>query len=192
MEKDILYNEQKINIFKDLKETINRIKKEDKSCKSKLEILLCYRGLHAVFLYRLAHKFYKLKLFLLARIISTLSAILTGIDIHPGACIGKRLFIDHGIGTVIGETSIIGNDCLIYHNVTLGAKGTEYKFKRHPIVMNNVMIGSGSKILGRIIIGNNVKIGANTVVTKNISDNKTVIKQNKIIKNKNIGKHYQL
>lgn len=196
MEKSITYKDyitkEKISIFKDISETINRIKNEDKACKSKLEILMCYRGLHAVFLYRIAHKFYKVRMYLIARIISTISAFLTGIDIHPGAVIGRRLFIDHGTGTIIGETAIIGDDCLIYHGVTLGATGNENNFNRHPIIMNKVMIGSGAKILGRIIIGNNVKIGANAIITKNIPDNKTVIKYNKIIRNKNIGKDYHL
>lgn len=175
-----------INIIIDIFETIKRIKREDKSAKSLLEIIICYQGLHALIFYRLAHAFYQIKLFLIARIISSLAKLLTGIEIHPGAKIGKRLFIDHGFGTVIGETTEIGDNCLIYHQVTLGATGNERSFKRHPIIKNNVMIGSGAKVLGPIIIEDNVKIGANAIITKNIAANRTVVGFNEIknIKNK--------
>lgn len=173
---------KRINLITDLIETINRIKKHDKSAKSSLEILFCYQGVHAMILYRIAHFFYKIKFYFIARLISSISKLLTGIEIHPGATIGRRLFIDHGSGTVIGETTTIGDDCLIFHQVTLGATGNETTFKRHPTLGNNVMVGSGSKVLGPITIEDNVKIGANAIVTKDIKNNCTVVKFNKIIK----------
>ena len=114
------------------------------------------------------------KLYFLARLLSQIARVLTGIEIHPGAKIGRRLFIDHGMGIVIGETATIGNDCTIYHGVTLGGTGKD-KYKRHPDIGNNVMVGCGAKVLGPIKIGNNVKIGANTVVLKNVDSNKTVV-----------------
>ena len=171
-------------IILDILDTIKTIKKKDPSCKNYFEIIFFSQGLHALILHRLAHFFYNLKLYFLAKLISTISKFLTGIEIHPGAKIGKRFVIDHGIGIVIGETAIIGNDCLIYHQATLGTTGNEKEFKRHPTIGNNVMIGSGAKILGNITIGNNVKIGANAVITKNIPNNTTIIEFNKIIKNK--------
>ena len=115
------------------------------------------------------------KLYFIARLISQISRHITGIEIHPGATIGKRLLIDHGIGVVIGETATIGDDCTIYHNSTLGGTGKD-KYKRHPDIGNNVMVGSGAKVLGPIKIGNNVKIGANSVVLKNVPDNVTVVR----------------
>ena len=121
----------------------------------------------------------------MARLVSQIGRFFTGIEIHPGAKIGKRLFIDHGMGIVIGETTTIGNDCTIYHGVTLGGTGKD-KYKRHPDLGNNVMVGAGAKVLGPIKIGNNVKIGANSTVLKNIPDNVTVVECNRIIyKNKN-------
>lgn len=169
---------------RDIYNTIIRIKKNDTAAKSIIEIIFCYQGLHALIFYKISHLFYKIKLYFIARLISSIGKFLTGIEIHPGAKIGKRLFIDHGYGVVIGETAIIGDDCLIYHQVTLGGTGNEKAFKRHPTIGNNVMLGAGSKILGNIKIGNNVKIGANAVVTKDIEDNKTVIEFNKMISNK--------
>ena len=124
--------------------------------------------------HRIAHFLYINKLFFLARFVSQLGRHFTGIEIHPGAQIGRRLFIDHGMGIVIGETTTIGNDCTIYHSVTLGGTGKDKK-KRHPDIGNNVMIGTGAKVLGPIKIGSNVKIGANAVVIKNIPDNSTVV-----------------
>ena len=124
--------------------------------------------------YRIAHFFYNIKCFFIARLISQLGRSFTGIEIHPGAQIGKRLFIDHGMGIVIGETAEIGDDCTIYHQVTLGGTGKD-KFKRHPTVGNNVMIGAGAKLLGPIKIGNNVKIGAGAVVLKSTEDDVTVV-----------------
>ena len=131
-------------------------------------------GFHILVFYRIAHFFYNIKFFFIARLISQLGRGFTGIEIHPGAKIGKRLFIDHGMGIVIGETAEIGDDCIIYHQATLGGTGKD-KNKRHPTIGNNVMVGAGAKVLGPIIIGNNVKIGAGAVVLKNVEDNSTVV-----------------
>lgn len=150
------------------------IKKKDPAAKNILEVILLYPGFHALVFHRIAHFFYRLKLFFLARLISQFSRFITGIEIHPGAKIGKRLFIDHGMGIVIGETSTIGDDCTIYHNSTLGGTGKD-KYKRHPDLGNNVMVGSGAKILGPIKIGDNSKIGANCVVLKDVPDNSTIV-----------------
>ena len=176
---------KKIGIFRgiiDCFATVKKIRKNDQAAKSILEIIFCYQGLHALFFYRIAHALYNIKFYFLARLISNIARIITGIEIHPGAKIGRRLFIDHGTGTVIGETAEIGDDCLIYHQVTLGATGNETNFKRHPTIGDNVMIGSGAKVMGAITIGNNTKIGANAIVTKNIKNNCTVVEVNKIIK----------
>lgn len=124
--------------------------------------------------YRIAHFLYTKKLFFGARLISQIGRSFTGIEIHPGAKIGKRLFIDHGMGIVIGETAEIGNDCTIYHQATLGGTGKD-RYKRHPTIGNNVMVGAGAKLLGPIKIGNNVKIGAGAVVLKSTEDNVTVV-----------------
>lgn len=148
-------------------------KKYDPSAKSLLEVLICYPGPKAVLLHRIAHFFYSIQLFLIARLVSEISRLLTGIEIHPGAKIGQRLVIDHGMGVVIGETAIIGDDCLIYHGSTLGGVNRN-PVKRHPTVGNRVVIGAGAKILGDITIGDEVLIGANSVVTKNVSTGVTV------------------
>lgn len=131
-----------INLYEDAK----NIKEKDPACKNILEVILLYQGFHILVFYRVAHFFYKIKLFFIAMVISQIARFLTGIEIHPGAKIGKRLFIDHGMGIVIGETASVGNDCIIYHGVTLGGTGKD-KYKRHPDIGNNVMIGSGAKIL---------------------------------------------
>lgn len=148
-------------------EDIKTVLKLDPAARNWLEVILTYPGIHAIWGYRIAHFFWRVKLKLVARIYSNWIRSLTGIEIHPAASIGRRLFIDHGMGVVIGATSIIGDDVTIYHGVTLGARTTE-KGKRHPTIGNNVVIGSGSKILGNINIGDGVKIAANQVVTKNI------------------------
>ncbi|MCM8781952.1 MAG: serine O-acetyltransferase [Candidatus Omnitrophica bacterium] len=148
--------------------------KKDPAAKSFLEILLLYQGLHAIVSHRVAHFFYNMHLFLLARLISQVSRFMTGIEIHPGARIGKGLFIDHGMGVVIGETAVIGDNVLLYQGVTLGGTGLE-KGKRHPTVGNNVVIGGGAKILGNITIGDNSYIGANAVVIKDVPPNSTVV-----------------
>lgn len=150
------------------------IAEKDPACRNLLEVVLLYPGFHALLFYRIAHLFQKMHWKFVARLISQLARWLTGIEIHPGATIGKRLFIDHGMGIVIGETSSIGDNCTIYHGVTLGGTGKD-KYKRHPDLGNNVSVGCGAKILGPIKIGNNVKIGANAVVLKEVPDNSTVV-----------------
>lgn len=139
-----------------------------------LEVLLCYPGLHAIVMYRVAHWLHSLKVPFIPRFISHLARWLTGIEIHPGAKIGRRVFIDHGMGVVIGETTIIGNDVLIYQGVTLGGTGKETG-KRHPTLGDNVIVGAGAKILGNIEIGSNVRIGAGSVVLKNVPPDCTVV-----------------
>lgn len=147
---------------------------KDPACKSIIYIILLYPGFHALLAYRIAHILQNIHLFFVARFISQITRFFTGIEIHPAAKIGKRLFIDHGMGIVIGETAKIGDNCTIYHGVTLGGTGKD-KFKRHPTLKNNVVVGCGSKILGNITIGENVKIGANSVVLKDVEDNSTVV-----------------
>ncbi len=159
-------------MFKLLNYNINRVLETDPAAKSKLEVFLLYPHINALIHYRIAHFFYNHKMFLIARLVSQLGRFWTNIEIHPGATIGKGLIIDHGSGCVIGETAIIGDDCLLYHGVTLGGTGKE-NGKRHPTLMNNVMVGCNASVLGNIVIGNNVKIGANSVVTKDIEDNMT-------------------
>ena len=160
--------------IKSLYEDAKNIVQKDPACRNIFEAIILYPGFHAIFFHRIAHFLYNKKLFFLARLISQIARFITGIEIHPGATIGKRLLIDHGMGIVIGETTTIGDDCTIYHNSTLGGTGKD-KNKRHPDIGNNVMIGTGAKILGPIKIGNNVKIGANSVVLKNVADNVTVV-----------------
>ncbi len=149
------------------------IKTRDPSIRSRLD-LLTYPGVIAIFNHRIAHALYTIHMKVLARILSQISRFITQIEIHPGAKIGKNLLIDHGTGVVIGETSIVGNNCTIYQGVTLGGTGKE-KGKRHPTIKDNVMIGAGAKILGNITIGNDVKIGANCVVLDDIPDGTTVV-----------------
>ncbi len=161
-------------MFKRLKKDIQVIFERDPAAKSVLEVVLTYSGLHAIIMYRIAHWFYNRKLFLIARIISQFARFLTGIEIHPGAKIGEGLFIDHGTGVVIGETTEIGDNVTIYQGVTLGGTGKE-KGKRHPTIGNNVVISSGAKVLGSITVGDNVKIGAGSVVLKPVPPNCTVV-----------------
>ncbi len=155
-------------------DTAKAIQKRDPAAKSLIEVILLYPGYHAILFHRVAHLLYKAHLYFLARLISQISRTLTGIEIHPGAQIGKRLFIDHGMGVVIGETAVIGDDCLIYHQVTLGGMSAKDE-KRHPTLGNNVMVGTGAKVLGNIHIGDNVKIGANCIVVKDVEAGKTII-----------------
>lgn len=157
-----------------LSDEIKNIQKKDPAAGSWLEVLLCYPGLHAMLFHKLAHFLYELKLPVMPRLISHVSRWLTGIEIHPGAEIGKRVFIDHGKGVVIGETSIIGSDVVIYQGVTLGGTSTK-KVKRHPTLGNNIVVGCGAKILGNITIGDNCQIGANSVVIKDVPANSTVV-----------------
>lgn len=153
---------------------IQAARAKDPAAKGFLEVALLYQGLHALVSHRLAHFFHEIHLFFLARLVSQISRHFTGIEIHPGAKIGNSLFIDHGMGVVIGETSVIGNNVLLYQGVTLGGTGIE-KGKRHPTVGDNVVIGAGAKILGNITIGDNSYIGANAVVVKDVPPNSTVV-----------------
>ena len=163
-----------MKIFKLIKQEINTIKAKDPAARSTLEIVLLYQGFHALILHRLAHKLYKMKVPFLPRFISQISRFLTGIEIHPGAAIGKNFFIDHGMGVVIGETSIIGDNCLVYQGVTLGGTGKE-KGKRHPTIGNNVTLGAGAILLGDISIGDNSNVGAGSVVIKSAKENSTLV-----------------
>lgn len=161
-------------MFSTLKEDIKTVFERDPAARSVLEVLTCYPGFHAVIIHRFTHRLWRWKLKLVARLISHLGRFLTGIEIHPGAKIGRRFFIDHGMGVVIGETAEIGDDVTIYHGVTLG--GTSWKKeKRHPTIGNNVVIGAGAKILGPFTIGENSMIGAGSVVVKPIPSHSTVV-----------------
>ncbi len=161
-------------LVKTIKQEVRLVKHRDPAARSSAEILLTYSGLHAVLIYRLSHKIYLSGYRTTARVISQLGKFLTGVEIHPGATIGKGLFIDHGAGVVIGETTVIGNNCLLYQGVTLGGNGKD-KGKRHPTLGNNVMVGCGAKVLGPFTIGDNVKIAANAVVLNEIPPNCTAV-----------------
>ena len=161
-------------MFDKIKADIQSIKDRDPAARNTFEIILTYTGLHALIFYRISHKFYTMKCYTLARIVSQLGRFWTGIEIHPGAKIGKGLFIDHGMGVVIGETAEIGDNCLIYQGVTLGGTGKE-KGKRHPTLGNNVMVGAGARILGPFKVGDNAKIAANAVVLEEIPPNSTAV-----------------
>ena len=159
-----------MKIIEDIQSVFDR----DPAARNMFEIITCYSGVQAVIIYRLTHLLWGYKLYWLARFISTFARLITGIEIHPGAIIGRRFFIDHGMGVVIGETSEIGDDCMIYHGVTLG--GTSWdKEKRHPTLMDGVIIGAGAKILGPVTLGKNVRVGSNSVVVRSIDDNETVV-----------------
>ena len=164
-----------------MNEFLDSIIKRDPAAKSKLSVILTYPGAKAVFFHRIANFFAIAKFYLIARIISQFSRFLTGIEIHPNAKIGKNLFIDHGMGVVIGETSEIGNNVTIYHMVTLGGispsinSDDQRNTKRHPTLMDNVVIGSGAQILGAVVVGKNAKIGANAVVTKDVEENAVMV-----------------
>ena len=159
-----------MKIIEDIRSVFDR----DPAARNMFEIITCYSGVQAVIIYRLTHLLWGYKLYWLARFISTFARLITGIEIHPGAIIGRRFFIDHGMGVVIGETSEIGDDCMIYHGVTLG--GTSWdKVKRHPTLMDGVIIGAGAKILGPVTLGKNVRVGSNSVVVRSIDDNETVV-----------------
>ncbi len=161
-------------MLKGLKKDINAIRNRDPAVRSTLEIILCYPGLHAIIFHRIAHWLYKRKIFLVGRIISGISRFLTGIEIHPGAKIGNGVFIDHGLGVVIGETTEIGDNVTIYQGATLGGTGKE-KGKRHPSIDDNVVISAGAKVLGPFRVGKNSKIGAGAVVLKEVPENCTVV-----------------
>ncbi len=161
-------------MFKRLREDIVTVFERDPAARNVLEVIICYPGLHAVWIHRIAHFLWCKNLKFLARLLSHINRLFTGIEIHPGAKIGRRFFIDHGAGIVIGETTEIGDDVLIYQGVTLGGTSLEKK-KRHPTIGNNVEIGAGAIVLGPIRIGNNVRIAAGSVVVKDVPDNATVI-----------------
>ncbi|MEK7754486.1 MAG: serine O-acetyltransferase, partial [Acidobacteriota bacterium] len=161
-------------MLKAIREQVQTIFREDPAAKSVLEVVLCYPGFHAILLHRLAHKLYTMNVPLVPRVISQFSRTLTGIEIHPGAKIGRRFFIDHGMGVVVGETAEIGDDVLLYQGVTLGGTGKE-RGKRHPTVGNHVVVGTGAKVLGNIRVGDCVKIGAGSVVVHSVPDNSTVV-----------------
>ena len=161
-------------LIESVKSDIESVKRRDPAARSTIEILLTYSGLHAIIMYRAAHWFHTRKLFTVARCISQFARFLTGIEIHPGAKIGKGFFIDHGAGVVIGETTEIGDNCLVYQGVTLGGTGKE-KGKRHPTLGNNVMVGSGARVLGPFKVGDNAKIAANAVVLEEVPPNCTAV-----------------
>ena len=155
-------------------EDVRSVFKRDPAARNVFEILTCYSGVQAVIIYRFTNLLWRYKLYWLARFISTFARWVTGVEIHPGAVIGRRFFIDHGMGVVIGETAEIGDDCMMYHGVTLG--GTSWdKEKRHPTLMDGVVIGAGAKILGPITLGKNVHVGSNSVVVRSVEDNQTVV-----------------
>ena len=161
-------------MFRQIREDIACVKDRDPAARSAIEILLLYPGLKAIRLHRIANKFYKKRMYFMARWISQRASKKTGIEIHPAVQIGKRFFIDHGTGVVIGETAVIGNDVLIYQGVTLGGTGKEHG-KRHPTLEDNVIVGAGAKILGNLIVGQNSRIGAGSVVVDNVPENSTVV-----------------
>ncbi|UJF33660.1 serine O-acetyltransferase [Paenibacillus hexagrammi] len=161
-------------MWKTIKSDISAVFDNDPAARSWFEVAFTYSGLHAIWWHRIGHWFFKKRMFTIARIVSQFSRFMTGIEIHPGAVIGKRLFIDHGMGVVIGETCIIGDDVTLYQGVTLGGTGKE-KGKRHPTIGNNVIIGSGAKIIGSFTVGENSRVGPNTVVIKEVPPNSTVV-----------------
>jgi len=163
-----------VNIFSLIKEDFLNVKRNDPALHSTFELFFNYPGLWALFFHRMAHALYNTGLRFLPRFISAVGLFLTTIDIHPAAKLGRRVFIDHGVGVVIGETAVIGNDVIIYQQVTLGGVSTS-KGKRHPTLGNNVVIGAGSKVLGHITIGENSKVGANSVVVKDVPADSTAI-----------------
>lgn len=162
-------------MFSRLREDIACIYERDPAARSKLEILICYPGLHAVLVHRLAHRLWRSGFYLIARFISHLNRMFTGIEIHPGAQIGKRVFIDHGLGVVIGETATVGDDCTIYQGVTLGGTSLYKGTKRHPTLEDGVVVGAGAQILGGFTIGKGAKIGSNAVVIKPIPAGATAV-----------------
>jgi serine O-acetyltransferase len=165
---------ERLGAFASVREDITSVFERDPAAKNWFEVVLCYSGLHALWAYRLNHWLWGHGARTLARFLSQVARLLTGIEIHPAAAIGRRLFIDHGMGVVIGETSIVGDDVTLYQGVTLGGTGKE-QGKRHPTVRSNVVIGGGAKVLGNIVIGENCRIGAGSVVLRDVPDNSTVV-----------------
>lgn len=161
-------------MLRSMREDVKAVLEQDPAAKSALEVVLCYSGLHALWWYRVNHWLWTHHLRLLARFLSQIARLLTGIEIHPGAQIGRRLFIDHGMGVVIGETAIVGDNVTLYQGVTLGGTGKE-SAKRHPTIGNSVVIGAGAKVLGNILVGDNSRVGAGSVVLRDVPDNSTVV-----------------
>ena len=164
-----------------LGEDIRNILDKDPAARSWLEVLICYPGLHAIFIYRIANRFYRLKLYTMARFISHVGRMLTGIEIHPGATIGRRVLIDHGMGVVVGETAELGDDCVLYQGVTLGA-GREARegaatrgVKRHPTLGNGVIVGSGAEIQGAVVVGDNVRVASGSIVMRDVPPDSIVV-----------------
>ena len=157
-----------------IREDVATVMEHDPAAKSRLEVFLCYSGLHAVWFYRINHWLWNQHFFLLGRLLSQFARFLTGVEIHPGAQIGRRLFIDHGVGVVIGATAIVGDDVTLYQGVTLGGTGKE-QGKRHPTIEDNVVVGGGAKILGNITVGRNCRIGAGSGVLRNVPEDSTVV-----------------
>jgi serine O-acetyltransferase len=162
------------NLLSLIREDLATVLEHDPAARSRLEVFLCYSGLHSVWFYRVNHWLWEQHLFLLGRFLSQAARFLTGIEIHPAAQLGRRLFIDHGLGVVIGETSIVGDDVTLYQGVTLGGTGKE-QGKRHPTIEDRVVVGSGAKILGNITVGKNCRIGAGSVVLRNVPEDSTVV-----------------
>ncbi len=160
--------------FMFLRELVHAYHQRDPAARSRLEVLLCYPGLHAVMIHRLAHGLWRRRLFLLGRFVSHLGRFATGVEIHPGAELGRRVIIDHGMGVVIGETAVLGDDAYLYHQVTLGT-ASNVKGKRHPTVGRNVILGAGAKVLGDIVIGDGARVGANAVVVADVQPGQTVV-----------------
>ena len=161
-------------MFKQIREDIHAVFDRDPAAKNTIEVVLCYPGLHAIWAHRISHYLYERRYFVLARLVSHVARFLTGIEIHPGAKIGKGFFIDHGMGTVIGETTEIGRNVTVYQGVTLGGTGKE-KGKRHPTIGDNVVVATGAKILGSFTVGNDSKIGAGSVVLSEVPPHSTVV-----------------
>jgi len=163
-----------MTILKTMGEEISTVLERDPAARSRLEVFLCYAGLHAVWAHRITHWLWNHGFLLIARLFSQWARLLTGVEIHPGAVLGKRLFIDHGMGVVIGETATVGDDVTIYQGVTLGGTGKR-NGKRHPTLRNNVVVGAGAQILGNITVGENSRVGAGSVVLTDVPDNSTIV-----------------
>jgi serine O-acetyltransferase len=161
-------------LFKSIREDIAAVLERDPAARSRVEVFFCYPGLHALWTHRVSHWLWRRKLYLVARMLSCAGRFFTNIDIHPGAQIGRKLFMDHGIGIVIGETAIIGDGVTLYQGVSLGGTGKE-KGKRHPTLRNHVVVGAGAKVLGNIVIGENCRLGAGCVVLRDVPENSTVV-----------------
>ena len=160
-------------MFKNLREDINSVFERDPAARNAFEIVFCYPGLHALWIYRVAHWFWVNEFYFLGRFISHIGRFLTGVEIHPGAKIGRKFFIDHGMGVVIGETAVIGDDVLMYHDVTLGARSYK-KGKRHPTIGDGVILGAGARVIGDVTVGAGAVIGANMLITKDVAERATL------------------